>query len=38
MIAERILRDEEVYDIIIDVGMPVLHRNVRYNCRLILLK
>lgn len=34
---ERILKDKELYDIIIDVGMPILHRNVRYNCRLILL-
>ncbi len=24
-------------DIIIDVGMPVVHRNVRYNCRVIFL-
>ena len=24
-------------DMIIDVGMPVMHRNVRYNCRVIFL-
>ena len=35
---ERILKDKDLYDIVIDVGMPVQHRNVRYNCRLILLK
>jgi hypothetical protein len=35
---EIILKNEELHDIVIDVGMPVQHRNVRYNCRLILLK
>jgi NAD+ synthase (glutamine-hydrolysing) len=34
---ERLLKDNKLYDIVIDVGMPVQHRNVRYNCRLILL-
>ncbi|KAI4859114.1 putative glutamine dependent NAD+ synthetase [Hypoxylon rubiginosum] len=32
---EIILRDESCYDILLDVGMPILHRNVRYNCRVI---
>jgi len=31
----RLLLDKSCHDIIIDVGMPVLHRNVRYNCRVI---
>lgn len=26
---ERILKDESLYDILIDVGMPVQHRGVR---------
>ncbi|KAL1986540.1 hypothetical protein VTN96DRAFT_6118 [Rasamsonia emersonii] len=34
---ERILKDESLYDILIDVGMPVQHRGVRYNCRVICL-
>ncbi|KAH6658121.1 putative glutamine dependent NAD+ synthetase [Truncatella angustata] len=34
---ETILRDESCYGIIIDLGMPVLHRNVRYNCRVVCL-
>ena len=33
----RILADEECYGILIDVGMPVMHRNVRYNCRVLAL-
>ena len=31
----RILRDRECWGILCDVGMPVMHRNVRYNCRVI---
>ncbi|EGG16403.1 glutamine-dependent NAD(+) synthetase [Cavenderia fasciculata] len=32
-----LLKDPELTrDIIVDVGMPVLHKNVRYNCRVIL--
>ncbi|ODQ67714.1 glutamine-dependent NAD(+) synthetase with GAT domain-containing protein [Nadsonia fulvescens var. elongata DSM 6958] len=31
----QILESEETQDIILDIGMPVMHRNVRYNCRLI---
>ncbi|KAG0649802.1 Glutamine-dependent NAD(+) synthetase [Hyphodiscus hymeniophilus] len=34
---ERILLDRECYDILLDIGMPVQHRNVRYNCRIICL-
>ncbi|KAK2763064.1 glutamine-dependent NAD(+) synthetase [Arachnomyces sp. PD_36] len=34
---ERILKDPRCRDIYLDVGMPVLHRNVRYNCRIICL-
>lgn len=31
----RILQDESCRDILLDVGMPIMHRNVRYNCRVI---
>lgn len=34
---ERILGDASLYDILIDVGMPVQHRGVRYDCRIICL-
>lgn len=34
---ERILQDQTCYDIIIDVGLPVNHRNVTFNCRVICL-
>ncbi|MCJ1309239.1 glutamine-dependent NAD(+) synthetase [Agyrium rufum] len=34
---ERILQDESCYGILLDIGMPVQHRNVRYNCRVICL-
>ncbi|KAK6354711.1 glutamine-dependent NAD(+) synthetase [Orbilia brochopaga] len=33
----RILNHEECQDIILDIGMPVTHKNVRYNCRIICL-
>ncbi|KAJ6261440.1 hypothetical protein Dda_4110 [Drechslerella dactyloides] len=33
----RILNHEECQDIILDIGMPVTHKNVRYNCRVICL-
>ncbi|KAF2085239.1 glutamine-dependent NAD(+) synthetase [Saccharata proteae CBS 121410] len=36
MIAE-ILKNRELDDIILDVGCPVMHRNVRYNARVIML-
>ncbi|KAL1970772.1 hypothetical protein VTN77DRAFT_2606 [Rasamsonia byssochlamydoides] len=31
----RIIQDPVCQDILVDVGMPVRHRNVRYNCRVI---
>lgn len=34
---ERILQDDTLHDILLDIGMPVQHRNVRYNCRIICL-
>ncbi|KAK7430688.1 hypothetical protein QQZ08_002732 [Neonectria magnoliae] len=33
----RILLDTSCYGIIIDVGAPVQHRNVKYNCRILCL-
>lgn len=33
----KILQDESCYDILLDIGMPVLHRNIKYNCRVIAL-
>lgn len=33
----QLLQAPECSDIICDVGMPVLHRNVRYNCRILFL-
>lgn len=32
-----LLKSPVTQDIICDVGMPVMHRNVRYNCRVIFL-
>ena len=32
----QILAGEATRDIIVDVGMPVMHRSVLYNCRLLL--
>ncbi|EMR10229.1 NAD+ synthetase [Pneumocystis murina B123] len=32
----RILSSNDTQDIIIDIGMPVMHQNKRYNCRVIL--
>lgn len=32
----QILTDPLCQDIVVDVGMPVRHRNVRYNCRVVL--
>jgi NAD+ synthase (glutamine-hydrolysing) len=31
----RIIEDPDCQDILVDVGMPVRHRNVRYNCRVM---
>ena len=33
----KLLADETLSDIIIDIGMPVTHRSCMYNCRLIVL-
>ncbi|KAJ8294009.1 Glutamine-dependent NAD(+) synthetase [Rhodotorula toruloides] len=32
----KILECEDAYDMVVDVGMPVVHKNVLYNCRIIL--
>lgn len=32
----EILKSPECRDIVLDVGMPVLHKNVLYNCRIII--
>lgn len=32
----RIIDHPDCQDIVVDVGMPVRHRNVRYNCRWVL--
>ncbi|KAI5780823.1 hypothetical protein EDC01DRAFT_620360 [Geopyxis carbonaria] len=31
----RILTHDDCQDILLDIGMPVAHKNVRYNCRII---
>lgn len=31
-----IIRDTKLYDILIDIGMPLLYENCRYNCRVIV--
>ncbi|KAJ2393279.1 glutamine-dependent NAD(+) synthetase, partial [Coemansia sp. RSA 2603] len=33
----QLLQDASLADIIFDTGMPVLHRNVLYNCRVLVL-
>ncbi|BFZ53134.1 glutamine-dependent NAD(+) synthetase [Savitreella phatthalungensis] len=33
----KILADPSTHGILLDIGMPVLHRNVKYNCRVICL-
>jgi NAD+ synthase (glutamine-hydrolysing) len=33
----RILEDETCHDILLDIGLPVTHRNVNYNCRVVCL-
>ncbi|KAK4228275.1 hypothetical protein QBC38DRAFT_475747 [Podospora fimiseda] len=33
----RLLLDESCYGILLDVGLPILHRNIKYNCRVIAL-
>ncbi|XP_028649625.1 glutamine-dependent NAD(+) synthetase isoform X1 [Erpetoichthys calabaricus] len=36
-VLEELLTSPVTQDIICDVGMPVMHRNVRYNCRVLFL-
>lgn len=31
----QIIKKPETHGILLDIGMPVMHRNVRYNCRLL---
>lgn len=33
----RILSDEDCHGILLDIGLPVTHRNVNYNCRVVCL-
>ncbi|CAI4940001.1 BBT_HP_G0012110.mRNA.1.CDS.1 [Saccharomyces cerevisiae] len=33
----QIIKNKETHGLILDIGMPVLHKNVRYNCRLLSL-
>lgn len=33
----KILEDKSCHEIILDIGMPVIHRNIKYNCRIIAL-
>lgn len=33
----QIIKREDTHGIILDIGMPILHNNVRYNCRLLSL-
>ncbi|KAI0967115.1 glutamine-dependent NAD synthetase [Xylaria arbuscula] len=33
----RILQDNTCHDILLDIGLPVTHRNVNYNCRVVCL-
>ncbi|ORX66703.1 glutamine-dependent NAD(+) synthetase with GAT domain-containing protein [Linderina pennispora] len=33
----KLLSDRTLDDILIDTGMPVMHRNQRYNCRVVIL-
>ncbi|KAG0669048.1 glutamine-dependent NAD(+) synthetase [Maudiozyma exigua] len=33
----QIIKREETHGLILDIGMPILHNNVRYNCRLLSL-
>nr|XP_018913780.1 PREDICTED: probable glutamine-dependent NAD(+) synthetase [Bemisia tabaci]XP_018913781.1 PREDICTED: probable glutamine-dependent NAD(+) synthetase [Bemisia tabaci]XP_018913782.1 PREDICTED: probable glutamine-dependent NAD(+) synthetase [Bemisia tabaci]XP_018913783.1 PREDICTED: probable glutamine-dependent NAD(+) synthetase [Bemisia tabaci] len=36
-VVAELLRNDSCRDIIIDIGMPVMHKNTLYNCRVILL-
>ncbi|AEO56119.1 hypothetical protein MYCTH_79619 [Thermothelomyces thermophilus ATCC 42464] len=33
----QLLLDKSTHGILLDIGMPILHRNLRYNCRVICL-
>jgi len=33
----KILLDESLHGILLDIGLPIMHRNCRYNCRAIVL-
>ncbi|CCK68890.1 glutamine-dependent NAD(+) synthetase KNAG_0B04560 [Huiozyma naganishii CBS 8797] len=33
----QIIKRPETFGILLDIGMPVLHKNIRYNCRLLSL-
>ncbi len=33
----RLLLDEDTHGILVDVGMPIMHQDLRYNCRVICL-
>ncbi len=33
----RILEDKTCHGILLDIGLPVTHRNVNYNCRVVCL-
>ncbi|KAI0039877.1 glutamine-dependent NAD synthetase with GAT domain-containing protein [Auriscalpium vulgare] len=35
-VLSKILTDEAVADIVCDIGMPVVHKNVIYNCRVVI--
>ncbi|GAA5917535.1 hypothetical protein JCM6882_001721, partial [Rhodosporidiobolus microsporus] len=34
-VLRKILECEDTHDMLVDVGMPVVHKNVNYNCRII---
>ncbi|XP_035219009.1 glutamine-dependent NAD(+) synthetase-like [Stegodyphus dumicola] len=36
-VIQKLMQDPICKDIIVDVGMPVMHKNVAYNCRVIFL-
>jgi NAD+ synthase (glutamine-hydrolysing) len=33
---KRILEDKRCHDILLDIGMPVIHRGNRFNCRILI--
>ncbi|EEB07530.1 glutamine-dependent NAD synthetase [Schizosaccharomyces japonicus yFS275] len=36
-ILTKIIRDTRVQDILLDIGVPVMHKSARYNCRVVAL-